>query len=359
MTVYFAPRSNYYGGFLGALGQGAAGIVTNLIGQQVAGMFDRANRAREVEAARAVAGALGDTAGMNEEQMLGGLLTNPQWGKMSPEAQKQWMYLANLRGQNYGGDMYRRGVIGQGGTNAQADTVIGAHLLGLGDGNVGKTIDWTHPRFETQLIDQGDQYTIGQIDPYRPGGIVSSSMQMFDKTVLPEALLKADVEREGYRNAVRVANINRSAALGARNRNNYQFVNMDGGIGRYDIDTNTVVPLPNGVSLITPPPKMTADELALIFNQLDDREATLNKLAKSTKDLARLQSIQQEQQAITALRGNIMAAMSGAPGGIVSGAMANSGGSSVWQATYEAAKADGKSEEEARQMADYKASQGR
>ncbi len=214
MTVYFAPRSNY-AGFLNDLGRGAAGIVTNLIGQQVAGMFDRANRAREVEAARAVAGALGDTAGMNEEQMLGALLANPQWGKMSPEAQKQWVYLANLRGQNYGGDMYRRGVIGQGGTNAQADTVMGAHFLGLGDGNVGKTIDWTHPKFETQLIDQGDQYTLGQINPYRPGGIVSSSMQVFDKTISPEAQLTADVQREGYRNALDVARLESGGRIGA------------------------------------------------------------------------------------------------------------------------------------------------
>ena len=105
MTVYFAPRSNYTG-FLNDLGRGAAGIVTNLIGQQVAGMFDRANKAREVEAARAVMGALGNTASMNEEQMLGSLLSNPQWGKLSADNQKQLMYLAGLRGKNYGGDIF-------------------------------------------------------------------------------------------------------------------------------------------------------------------------------------------------------------------------------------------------------------
>lgn len=214
MTVYFAPRSNY-AGFLNDLGRGAAGIVTNLIGQQVAGMFDRANRAREVEAARAVMGSLGDTAGLNEEQMLGNLLSNPQWGKLSADNQKQLMYLAGLRGQNYGGDMYRRGVIGQGGTNAQADTVIAAHLLGLGDSNVGKTIDWTHPKFETQLIDQGDQYTLGQINPYRPGGIISSSMQTFGKTVSPDAQLTADVQREGYQNALDVARLESGGRIGA------------------------------------------------------------------------------------------------------------------------------------------------
>lgn len=214
MTVYFAPRSNYTG-FLNDLGRGAAGIVTNLIGQQVAGMFDRANKAREVEAARAVMGALGNTASMNEEQMLGSLLSNPQWGKLSADNQKQLMYLAGLRGKNYGGDMYRRGVIGQGGTNAQADTVIGAQLLGLGDGNVGKTIDWTHPKFETQLIDQGDQYTLGQINPYRPGGIVSSSIQTFDKAVSPDAQLTADVTREGYRNALDVARLKNAGLVTA------------------------------------------------------------------------------------------------------------------------------------------------
>lgn len=355
MTVYWAPRSNY-AGFLNDLGRGAAGIVTNLIGQQVAGMFDRANRAREVEAARAVAGALGDTTGMNEEQMLGGLLTNPQWGKMSPEAQKQWMYLANLRGQNYGGDMYRRGVVGQGGTNAQADTVIGAHFLGLGDSNVGKTIDWTHPKLETLTHDLGDRVLTYRQNPYRQG-IVEGSMMNLGKNVSPDEQLRADVEREGYKNAVRVANINRSAALGSRNRNNYQFVNMDGGLGRYDIDTNTAVPLPEGVSLITPPPKMTADELQIIFDRLDQRGAELDKMSKSTKDPTRLQSIQQEQQMLAGIQGNLLAAMSGA-GGIVSGAM-NGGGSSVWQATYEAAKSKGKSEEEARQMADYMVQYGR
>ena len=214
MTVYFAPRSNYTG-FLNDLGRGAAGIVTNLIGQQVAGMFDRANKAREVEAARAVMGALGNTAGMNEEQMLGSLLSNPQWGKLSANNQKQLMYLAGLRGKNYGGDMYRRGVIGQGGTNAQADTVIGAQLLGLRDGNVGKTIDWTHPKFEIQLIDQGDQYTLGQINPYRPGGIVSSSRQTFDKAVSPDAQLTADVAREGYRNAIDVARLKNAGLVNA------------------------------------------------------------------------------------------------------------------------------------------------
>lgn len=213
MTVYWAPRSNY-AGFLNDLGRGAAGIVTNLIGQQVAGMFDRANRAREVEAARAVAGALGDTTGMNEEQMLGGLLTNPQWGKMSPEAQKQWMYLANLRGQNYGGDMYRRGVVGQGGTNAQADTVIGAHFLGLGDSNVGKTIDWTHPKLETLTHDLGDRVLTYRQNPYRQG-IVEGSMMNLGKGVSPDTQLTADVQREGYQNALDVARLENSGRIGA------------------------------------------------------------------------------------------------------------------------------------------------
>ena len=213
MTVYWAPRSNY-AGFLNDLGRGAAGIVTNLIGQQVAGMFDRANRAREVEAARAVAGALGDTTGMNEEQMLGGLLTNPQWGKMSPEAQKQWMYLANLRGQNYGGDMYRRGVGGQGGTNAQADTVIGAHFLGLGDSNVGKTIDWTHPKLETLTHDLGDSVLTYRQNPYRQG-IVEGSMMNLGKGVSPDTQLTADVQREGYQNALDVARLENSGRIGA------------------------------------------------------------------------------------------------------------------------------------------------
>lgn len=354
MTVYWAPRSNY-AGFLNSLGEGAAGIVTNLIGSQIKGMFDRAARAKEVEALRGIMTDIPNPNGMTELQYRQALMANPNFAKLSRNNQTDLLFNAGLAGKQYNRDRFFDAYSNLYGPDA-ANVAIGSLEGGWDSDNQQIFNKRAVPELVADQIDLGDRVITRQRDPFVPG-IISGTTDVYGKNVSPDEQLRADVEREGYKNAVRVANINRSAALGSRNRNNYQFVNLNGGLGRYNIDTNTAEPVPEGMSLIPSPPKMTADELQIIFDQLDQRGAELDRQAKATKDPARLQSIQGEKQMLAGIKGNLLANISGS-GGIVSGAM-NGGGSSVWQATYEAAKSKGKSEEEARQMADYMVQYGR
>ena len=203
MAVIMAPsRSNSYSLNLG-------GLLTSLIGSQIGAMFERAQKARQVEAERAVMGALNGGQGMNAEQMLQVALSHPSAGKVGADFFKNLNLLAAERGKNLGKQEYTEGMVGSGFTPAQAKTVTGGSEF-LDPTNLVQTQMRSMPQFASNTIDTGGAQQFFQTNPYAPG-IVQGTTKNFEKTNSPDELLKAEVASKGYESAEKVAGINAAA----------------------------------------------------------------------------------------------------------------------------------------------------
>lgn len=203
MAVIMAPsRSNSYSLNLG-------GLLTSLIGSQIGAMFERAQKAKQVEAERAVIGALNGGQGMNAEQMLQVALSHPSAGKVGADFFKNFNLWAAERGKNLGKQEYTEGMVGSGFTPAQAKTVTGGSEF-LDPTNLVQTQMRSMPQFASNTIDTGGAQQFFQTNPYAPG-IVQGTTKNFEKTNNPDELLKAEVTRKGYESAEKVAGINAAA----------------------------------------------------------------------------------------------------------------------------------------------------
>lgn len=299
MAVYFEPRDRYYGGFWGNLGNAAAGIVTNLVGQQIGAMFDRAAKAKQVEAQRAVMGTLGDTSGMDEEQMLMGMASNPQWAKMSAEDKQQAMLMAKLRGQNYGGDMYRRGLIGSGFTDANADATLGSLRAGFDAGNIGKVFDRVIPELKQETVDDGSTISSFQRNPFQPG-IVSGSMAQFTKSASPEAQMQNTLGLKQLENAMKIAQLNAdtqksvagmNVAAAREGRKPYNtIVKTTSGYGLLNPLNGQIMPLPGVIDPLATKqtqPKVDITGLSKYREQLQSQIESMSK-PKTPQEIAQL-----------------------------------------------------------------------
>lgn len=206
MTVYFAPGNNN-NTFLGDLGRGAAQIVTNLIGQQIGAMFDRAAKAKQVEAQRSVmsflnggqatpgavnpndvAAELSGISG-NGEQMITRMMSAPNWAKMSPEQQQQMLSMATMRDRNYGIQQYENSFGNLYGADA-AKSVTGANLAGLPAQVQLASIQRAAPEYKQEAIDTGDKVQVFQRNPFQPG-YVDGTQQDIVKGNSPDEVLKS------------------------------------------------------------------------------------------------------------------------------------------------------------------------
>ena len=203
MAVIMAPRpSNSYSLNIG-------GLLTSLIGNQIGAMFERAEKAKQVEAERAIMGALGDTQGMNAEQMLQTVLAHPSAGKVGADFFKNFNLWAAERGKNLGKQEYTEGMVGSGFTPAQAKTVTGGSEF-LDPTNLVQTQMRSMPQLISNTVDTGGSQQFFQTNPYAPG-IVEGTTKDFIKTVTPDSALDAEVKREGHASNERVANISANA----------------------------------------------------------------------------------------------------------------------------------------------------
>ena len=203
MAVIMAPsRSDSYSLNLG-------GLLTSLIGSQIGAMFERAQKARQVEAERAVMDAVNSAQGMNAEQMLQAALSHPNAGKVGADFFKNLNLLAAERGKNLGKQEYTEGMVGSGFTPAQAKTVTGGSEF-LDPTNLVQTQMRSMPQFVSNTVDTGGAQQFFQTNPYAPG-IVQGTTKNFEKTNSPDELLKAEVARKGYESAEKVAGINAAA----------------------------------------------------------------------------------------------------------------------------------------------------
>lgn len=203
MAVIMAPsRSNSYSLNLG-------GLLTSLIGSQIGAMFERAQKAKQIEAERAVVGALNGGQGMNAEQMLQAVLSHPSAGKVGADFFKNFNLWAAERGKNLGKQEYTEGMVGSGFTPAQAKTVTGGSEF-LDSANLLAAQDRVTPKLVNNTVDTGGAQQFFQTNPYVPG-IVQGTTQSFEKTNNPDELLKAKVTREGYESSQKVAGINADA----------------------------------------------------------------------------------------------------------------------------------------------------
>lgn len=203
MAVIMAPsRSNSYSLNLG-------GLLTSLIGSQIGAMFERAQKAKQIEAERAVVGALNGGQGMNAEQMLQAALSHPSAGKVGADFFKNFNLWAAERGKNLGKQEYTEGMVGSGFTPAQAKTVTGGSEF-LDSANLLAAQDRVTPKLVNNTVDTGGAQQFFQTNPYVPG-IVQGTTQSFEKTNNPDELLKAEVTRKGYESAEKVAGINAAA----------------------------------------------------------------------------------------------------------------------------------------------------
>ena len=203
MAVIMAPRSN------NSYALNIGGLLTSLIGNQIGAMFERAEKAKQVEAERAIMGALGDTQGMNAEQMLQAVLTHPSAGKVGADFFKNFNLWAAERGKNLGKQEYTEGMVGSGFTPAQAKTVTGGSEF-LDPTNLVQTQMRSMPQLISNTVDTGGSQQFFQTNPYAPG-IVQGTTHSFEKTNSPDELLKADVASKGYESAEKVAGINAAA----------------------------------------------------------------------------------------------------------------------------------------------------
>lgn len=203
MAVIMAPsRSNSYSLNLG-------GLLTSLIGSQIGAMFERAQKAKQVEAERAVVGALNGGQGMTTEQMLQVALSHPSAGKVGADFFKNFNLWAAERGKNLGKQEYAEGMVGSGFTPAQAKTVTGGSEF-LDPTNLVQTQMRSMPQFVSNTVDTGGAQQFFQTNPYAPG-IVEGTTKDFAKTVNPDSALDAEVKREGHASNERVANISANA----------------------------------------------------------------------------------------------------------------------------------------------------
>lgn len=215
MTVYFAPKNNYYGSFLGALGQGAAGIVTNLLGNQIAGMMDRAKQARDIKLYGKVMADLDSiikTPGATKRQIMGAALNNPNYAALSEDTRNRiWDYANHVDFDNG---------LAQLGTNWEtmygspsAGIVTGAKRAGFTGGEMSDVLSRAAPQLTREQIDLGNRVLMQDINPYK--GAVEGSQQTAFKGISPDEQLKADVEREGYKNARDIASLESGGRIGA------------------------------------------------------------------------------------------------------------------------------------------------
>ena len=250
MAVYFDPyyRGTANVGFFNNLGNQAAGIISNLIGQQLTGMFDRAAKAKQVDAARAVMNGVPDISGMNPLQAKQAYMSNPDFWKLSPEMQASLMGNVKTAEQYAGYDTLRKGIEPLYGAPA-ADMTIGAQQAGYAPANVGQLIERGMPEYKEQLIDQGNQLQYFQRNPYRPG-IVSGTTQTFKKGATPGDVLKDQqvkaelaqqklIEEQRLANALKIANLDNGTrmAIEKMNYNKPQwFQNADNTYQAYGFD---------------------------------------------------------------------------------------------------------------------------
>lgn len=206
-----APReSNNYSLNIG-------GLLTSLIGNQIGAMFERAEKAKQVEAERAIMGALGDTQGMNAEQMLQTVLTHPSAGKVGTDFFKNFNLLAAEREKNAGRSQFTSGLTGYGYNPNQIDSILGA-ANALGEANTGKIIERVIPKYDNTTFSTGGETQFFQTNPYAPG-IVQGTQKSFANTLTPdraeESILKREemaqrlkLEEKAMANARTVAQIN-------------------------------------------------------------------------------------------------------------------------------------------------------
>jgi hypothetical protein len=185
------------------------GLLTSLIGNQIGAMFERAQKAKQVEAERAIMGALGDTQGMNAEQMLQTVLTHPSAGKVGTDFFKNLSLLAAEREKNAGRSQFTSGLTGYGYNPNQIDSILGA-ANALGEANTGKIIERVIPKYDNTTFSTGGETQFFQTNPYAPG-IVQGTQKSFTNTVTPDSALDAEVKREGHASNERVANISANA----------------------------------------------------------------------------------------------------------------------------------------------------
>ena len=254
MAVYFDPyyRGTANVGFFNNLGNQAAGIISNLIGQQLTGMFDRAAKAKQVDAARAVMNGVPDISGMNPLQAKQAYMSNPDFWKLSPEMQASLMGNVKTAEQYAGYDTLRKGIEPLYGAPA-ADMTIGAQQAGYAPANVGQLIERGMPEYKEQLIDQGNQLQYFQRNPFQPG-IVSGTTQTFKKGATPDAVLKDQqtkaelaqqklLEEQRLANTLKIANLENGTRLkiaGMDYNKPQWFQGADGSWQSYDIYGNAM-----------------------------------------------------------------------------------------------------------------------
>lgn len=203
MAVIMAPRSN------NSYSLNIGGLLTSLIGNQIGAMLERAQKAKQVEAERAVIEALNGGQGMTTEQMWQAALSHPSAGKVGADFFKNFNLWAAERGKNLGKQEYTEGMVGSGFTPAQAKTVTGGSEF-LDATNLVQTQMRSMPQFVNNTVDTGGAQQFFQTNPYVPG-IVEGTTKDFIKTVTPDSALDAEVKREGHASNERVANISANA----------------------------------------------------------------------------------------------------------------------------------------------------
>lgn len=201
MAVYdLRDRNNYYG-FWENLGNQGAGIVANLIGQQIGAMVDRGKQASQVEAARSVMGDYANYMSGNpnatEADALTAMMSSKNWGKLSPEQQKLQLELAAKRGANSGQEEFRTGALNGGfgdpWSEAQTQTTIGALRGGWNPAVQSQFLERTMPETQRMFVDTGDKMQGVEYNKYAPGIVQSLG---FKKSVSPGDTLNAQVMRE-------------------------------------------------------------------------------------------------------------------------------------------------------------------
>lgn len=187
MAVYFAPQPKY--NFWTNLSNAGVGLVTDLLGQQLGAMIDRANKAKQVEAARRVMAGAQDVSGMNALQARQAYMNNPEFFKLNKDAQNAMLVNADLAGQYSADDTFRRGWLGNGGTEAQADIMTGGLRAGFNPANFSQIIERATPELKRQFVDLGGQVQGVEYNPFKSGMVTALTS---NKTASPGELLQKE-----------------------------------------------------------------------------------------------------------------------------------------------------------------------